>query len=80
MSQKLGVLVVLWVMALISVVVLDGIGLIDVTVGGDIMGIKIGAAGVAALFVALLVVFVYLLGKIPATRGLAEGFRTMTGI
>jgi hypothetical protein len=80
MGQKLGVLVALWVMALISVVVLDGIGVIDVTIGGDIMGFKIGAAGVAALFVALLVVFVYLLGKIPATRGLAEGFRTMTGI
>lgn len=74
---KLGVLVVLWVMTLISIVVLDAIGLIDVTVAGDIFGIKIGAAGVAALFVAIMLLLVFLLGKIPSLR--AE-LRTMTGL
>lgn len=80
MVQRVAVLIVLWVMALITVVILDAIGVIVIKVDGTILGIKIGAAGVAALFVAVMVLLVYLLGKIPATRGLTDGLREMTGI
>ena len=77
MFKRLLVLVVLWVMTLISLYILKWMGVIHFDTSGKIFGIKFKAAGAAAFMVGFLVLLVFLLGKIRATReGLKDFART----
>jgi hypothetical protein len=76
MFRRLLVLVVLWVMAMVSLLILDRMGLIDIVGEGKVFGISFKTAGAAAFVIIFLAVLVFLLGKIrptaDATRSLVR--------
>lgn len=61
-------LVVCWVMTMVTLLVLDWLGLIDISGKGEIFGISFKGAGAAFFVVLFMALLVFLLGKIRLTR------------
>jgi hypothetical protein len=74
--KRLLVLIVLWVMTIVSLLILDAMGLIEIVGEGEIFGISFKTAGAAAFVIIFLALLVFLLGKIgptaDATRSLVR--------
>ena len=77
MGMKVAILVVLWAMSLATVVVLNALGVIIIQTDGTVFGFTIKAGGAAALMVAMLLILLYILGKIPTA---AANLRSMLSL
>jgi hypothetical protein len=78
--QKVGALLVLWLISMATLLILNYMELVIIADGKiKVFGFDLTVGGAAALVVVMLVVLVFLLGKIPGTSTLIASYRVMIG-
>jgi hypothetical protein len=70
---RLFVLLILWVVTMVTLLVLDAMGWIDIVGEGKVFGISFKTAGAAAFVIVFLAILVMLLGRIRTTQRVIRG-------